>query len=157
MNSSPRDPNLKMVSYWDFLPPKLQEFILKKKTRPQYRDKMVSLVKEIGEFSLQPSPEDCHQGDSSSFFSRKPSHLSAACLGYPPDHQPAPQVQSRLVPVLEMWAVSPCGESPPLLLVQPSLLPWLWMDFVFMPQLRYIVNSYLKETKLVNITTCVYV
>ena len=146
-----------MVNYWDFLPPKLEEFILKKKTRLEYRDKMVSLVKEIGEFSLQLSPEDCHQGDSFSFFSRKPTHLSVACLRCPPDHQPAPQIQSRLVRVLEMWAVSSCGESPPLLLVRPSLLPWLWMDFLFMPQLRYIVNSYLKETKLVNITTCVYV
>ena len=63
-----------MASYRDFLPPELQEKIFKMKARAEHRDKMKALVEEIGEFCLQPLPEDCHQGDSCfflSFFSKK--------------------------------------------------------------------------------------
>ena len=42
--------------------------IFKMKAWLEHRDKMEVLVEEIGEFCLQPLPEDCHPGDSCFFF-----------------------------------------------------------------------------------------
>ena len=67
-HSSPRKPNFKMESWWDVLPLELQEKILKLKEKTEHRDKMKALVEEIGEFCLQPLPEDGDQGDSCCFF-----------------------------------------------------------------------------------------
>ena len=39
-----------MESLWDVLPPELQEYILKKKTKLEQRDKKQTLVEEISEF-----------------------------------------------------------------------------------------------------------
>ena len=65
--STPRNRNFKMESWWDVLLPELQELILKKKAKMEHRDNMKALVEEIGEFYLQPLPEDCDQGDSFCF------------------------------------------------------------------------------------------
>ena len=64
----PRNPNVKMESYWEWLPPELQKNILQLKAWAEHRDTMKALVKEIGEFCPQPLPEDDHQGDSCCFF-----------------------------------------------------------------------------------------
>ena len=53
-----------MESWWDVLPPELQELILKLKEKMEHRDNMKALAEEIGEFYLQPLPDDCDQGDS---------------------------------------------------------------------------------------------
>ena len=81
-----------MESYWDVLPPELQELILKKKVKMEHRDNMKALVEEIGEFYLQPLPEDCDQGDSRCFFlfsRRKASHLFVDSKCSNPGHQSA--------------------------------------------------------------------
>ena len=111
-----RNPNFKMESYWEWLPPELQEKMLKLKENVEHRDIVKALVKEIGEFCLQSLPEDGHQGDSCcfllSFFSRrKASHLSLDNLRSHRGHQATLQNQTQMVPVFLMWAISPCGES----------------------------------------------
>ena len=67
-HSSPRNPNFKMESWWDVLPPELQEKILKLKEKMEHQDNMKALAEEIGEFYLQPASEVGDQGDSCCFF-----------------------------------------------------------------------------------------
>ena len=57
-----------MESWWNILPPELQELILKLKEKMEHRDNMKALAEEIGEFYLQPLPDDCDQGASCCFF-----------------------------------------------------------------------------------------
>ena len=57
-----------MESWWDVLPPELQELILKLKQKMEHQDNMKALAEETGEFYLQPLSEDGDQGDSCCFF-----------------------------------------------------------------------------------------
>ena len=71
----------------------------------EHWDTMEALVKEIGEFCLQPLPEDGHQGDSCWFFlflfpPRKASHLPRVIQCSHHGHQPVHKKPTRTFPVL---------------------------------------------------------
>ena len=99
-----------MESYWEWLLPELQEIILDMKAKMEHRD----TVEKIGEFCLQPLPEDCHQGDSCCFvlFSpRKASHLSVAFPRSNPGNQLTILIFSGTVQLFPMLPFSPRTEA----------------------------------------------
>ena len=114
----------KMESWWDVLPPELQEFILKIKQKMEHQDNMKALAEEIGEFYLQPLSDDGNQGDSCcfllSFFScRKASHLSLDSPCCHPGHQSALQKQIWTVPVQQMSPISQNSKLENLYVIRP--------------------------------------
>ena len=112
--SSPRNSNFKMESWWDVLPPELQEKILKLKEKMEHRDKMKALVEEIGEFYLQPLPEDDHQGDSCCFFLFSPRKVS---------HLPDCKNKKRTFPLFPMLVLSQNRKPENLSVIRPLWLP----------------------------------